>query len=709
MPVTDPWLPDDPVPLIRPATPISVWRWKEDGPPYEEMTSLRCISIQQREGTDPGTAVLRYAFDGVDPDSPQSVQEAVSTAVGLPKSVEIGDRLLVLATQPDGTEQWIFDGKPLTWSLEFRDGAETVLISCVGIAKACWDTPIPGAYMRNADAPATVDDVESDLIAHFNPKGEANATPLDADATGHGSLDHPTFLGPVVPSNKINGKIIRKWDLAMAVRYILGRCNDETVVISPKGSAIDSLLISREPKPGTPFDPNDSDTYTPKLIFVPDTPITGRDWPSTLYDLVRHYGFGMRFDLQTVAMEPQTFLRLFLQQEHDPKSLLLQVRGETLDPAKTNVGHAQLSRDLTEVANHWVVQGAPDRYEVSFILQAGFPMSTTDGATLAALKAYDRSSPSYATADHDSYRLYIFDECGEGHYAQGTATKLTTTPDLDPLFGEDLWVKRRRKPLGDLITTDGAGKPLRYSLSISKDYVPGGPGLWDGSGNWQPIEGGFELLKDRIGVRITCDNPNNWKIGKSLVSTHPYPAGVVKGVEAQATTGAANFHLRLTCVVEADHGLNVVAERRDCSPLTQTITRVIDARDRYRKLTVLAHSEHNNTATDKIDRDDVDDAQAEADAVRYATDSGVLDGQVVIPRFTAFYEIGDRIDKIEGRDVGLRTNTGGSADDAPVLPVIVGRRWDFEPKQRTTLELSDSGTNRGQYKRALLRRKKDAL
>lgn len=709
MPVTDPWLPADPVPLIRPVINISVWRWTEVGPPYEEMSSLRCVNIYQREGTDPGTATIRYAFDGLDEDSPQNAAQAISTAVTLPKTVEIGDRLLVLATQPDGTEQWIFDGKPMVWALEYQGNAEMIVMHCVGIAKSCWETPIPGALMRNADAPLTVDDVETDIIAHFNPRGLPNATPADADATGHGSLEHPTFLGPCPPTNKINDEDLRKWELPMAVRYILGQCNDESFVLSPTGTTIDDLLISREPIPFVAFDPNNDSTYSTSKIIVPDTPITGRDWPSAIYDMIRHYGFGMRFELKTISQAPQTFLRLFLQQAKEPKQLMLQARGAALDPKLTNVGNAQLQRDLTEVANRWIVQGAPDRYEISFVLWPGFPMAAADGASLAAIKAYDRSSPTYATDDHDKYRLYILDEAGEGHYEPGHDIKIKVFLwDFDFAFGEDLWVKRRRKPIGDLISTDPAGKPLRYSLAISTDYLPW-PGPWDGSGTWQPVQGGYELLKDRIGIRLTCDNPNAWKIGQSTVTGHPFPAGIVNVVERHSVGGDKDFFLRLTCVVEADHVLNVVAERRDNCPLAETITRIIDARDRYGNLTVLAHSEHNNTAADVVKRDDRDDAKAEAEAVRFATDSGVLSGNITIPRFTAYYDIGDRIDQIEGRAVGLRTNTGGSADDAPYLPVVVARRWDFEPKQKTTLEVSDSGTNRGQFKKALLRRKKDAL
>ena len=54
----------------------------------------------------------------------------------------------------------------------------------------------------------------------------------------------------------------------------------------------------------------------------------------------------------------------------------------------------------------------------------------------------------------------------------------------------------------------------------------------------------------------------NWFVGElrsvaSRVGGVAYPAGVVKGVEDQANTGAKHFTLRLTCVVEGDRVLSI--------------------------------------------------------------------------------------------------------------------------------------------------------
>src|SRR4051794_8828340 len=106
MPITDPWLPaGSSPPVVRPATPIAVFRYKPDEADpedrLEEMPNLRCVAVQRREGADPGAAIFRYVFDGVSEDSPQSMEEAISTGFTGAKTVEIGDRLAVLAARPD--------------------------------------------------------------------------------------------------------------------------------------------------------------------------------------------------------------------------------------------------------------------------------------------------------------------------------------------------------------------------------------------------------------------------------------------------------------------------------------------------------------------------------------------------------------------------------------------------------------------------------
>ncbi len=53
------------------------------------------------------------------------------------------------------------------------------------------------------------------------------------------------------------------------------------------------------------------------------------------------------------------------------------------------------------------------------------------------------------------------------------------------------------------------------------------------------------------------------------------------------------------------------------------------------------------------------------------------------------YEIGDRIDNIEGRDINLRENVPLRSRGRPIYPSIVGISWTFHGEQATHLTLSD--------------------
>ena len=489
----------------------------------------------------------------------------------------------------------------------------------------------------------------------------------------------------------------------MAVRYLCCRHNpDESYVQNPDGTLIDQILDSRSPLGGVggPFLPGNPGDYTSDPLLVPDYPATGKAWPAVIRDLLAPNGFGMAFrvDSDENGM-PTTTLDLFRLQDGSSanlKDLYLQPRGATLDPAQTNLGAAELARDMSGVANTVTVESGLVRYEASFILAPGFAISAGDAAGASSLAAFDRSSPGFAQTNHDAYRLYVLDETGEGHWDRPTSTLLKTVPPLDDLFDDDnedgasqSYVVRRRAPIGTLFSVDANQKPLGARLSISTDFKGTQPGLWDGTGTWQPVGGGYELLKDRLGIWINAPNPNSWNIQPSRVSGSPYPAGVVKGVEDQATAGATHFTLRLTCVVEGDHILSATADRRDSSPTAYAITRRVDARDRYAKQVIAASSEFNSGTTAQVVRDDTDDAQAEATARRNAGEAGEVAGAVVIPRFTQAYRIGDRIRSIQGRTLSLQTNAGAPTEEGEVFPAVVGLTWDFDGDQRTILQLSD--------------------
>jgi hypothetical protein len=686
------------VPLSRSPISVFVYRYRPGYcPEYESLPNVRVLSIQHREGADPGTARFRYVFDSSNsPDDPISFQDALSTDSDLPGVVQHDERLVVFTFTSQGQRRALFDGFAQVPELDLSADQELVTFLAVGVAIREWDTPVGGALMRDADGPTLIKDIETDLITHFNPRGQPNATPAGADTMDQAGNQYPAFLDPLVIRNP---DIRRFWTIPMAISYICHYYNsDQLYVNNPDTSILDALLDSRSPKDGVEFSPDDSLSYVSSKLVVADYPATGKVWPAVVRDLLEPNGFGMSFRLQTdLHGNPFTTLEIFRRQAGESatyKDLHLQAYGETLNPARTNISQARLARDLTGIANAFTVESDLIRYEASFVLAPGFPISGSDAINTPTLKAFDRNDPAFAQSNHDRYRLYIFDETGEGHWDFVSSSMVASVPSLNTLlqdggFASRSFVKRRRVPFGDLLSTDANRKPLKPQLAISSDYSGPTPGLWNGTGTWQTVMGGFELLRDRLGIWISVQNPNSWYVGASQLAGAPYPAGVVKGVEDQATPGSTHFSLRLTCVIESDHILLATAKKRPASSSTFVISRRVDARDHYVKWVKGPRSEFNLGDDFVVVRDDSLSAQADANARRLCREAGEVAGTVTIPRFTSAYQISDKIRSIQGRGLSLRTNAGASTEEGQVFPTVVGLTWEFDEKQHTILNLCD--------------------
>jgi hypothetical protein len=708
--ISDPWLPGDSdyVPSNMPATLFTVYKIATSRNDLTEDLILDNVNFlwhQQRMGDDPGIAAFSYVFqDNGDPDSPHCFEQALDSGYTLLKTVDAGDRLNVVATRPDGVQIVIFDGHILDFGMVIDGDTEQVDFYGVGVAKTLWDRPIGGAIMRNADSPMTDGQATTDIVSVFNPQINGvtygNCTPLGGDYTLNG-FEFPLFIEPFVYGSTETRP--RFWTLANAIRYIVfSENNDEELVNNPTKEEILEVLVAREPKIGYAFDPSDVGTYEAKSILAPTKPITGRAWPQVVHEFIRDKGFGMHFRISTTGeREPVTDLVLFVLQAGEVKDVWLPQRGSDFDARFCNLGSARVGRDLKQVVNSWIVDSALLRYEASFVLAPLFPMMIADSDDATSLSAYDKSGSLYQSGQRDFYRLYGFDETDDGHYAMGSGSPIKGAPDLSQLFGTKSYAIRRRIPRSNLITSDASGNPLAPRLDYMTGYTGPYPGLWDGSGGtaWKPIVSGWSLCRDRLGFRVTIDNPNAWSVGPDPVTK---AQKILKTVEAQSFSGTNNFYFRLTCVIEGDESIKAVADRQELSPVIDTISRRIDARDRYYKEIIAKTSVFNTGSTSVIFRDDTPLAMAEAIANRDATQSGILDGEIHIPYITTYYEIGDRIRQVNGRGLGFRTDDGG-VSSTPIYPIVEARKIINKPKQGVTLSISDESTARHSIERKINR------
>ena len=514
----DPWLPapddDGYIPAVRQGAPVAVYRYDGQGG-YFELPNVHCTGIQFREGTDPGGAIFYYNLASPLDGAPHTIEQALGTQFSGPYVINPGDRLVVRAMRPDGIIENLFDGLVTSFGMDLSTETEEVVVQAIGIAWHAWDNPIPGALMRDADDPTQIDDTRTDLPAQFNAEGLPNCIPdgyLAGSQSGDDDYRYPTFLDPLAIKTPDQRTY---WTLAKAARYILYTCNpipadpSQWFIRNPDGDYLTKLLDAA----GNPANSGGRPT------IVPDTPITGKDWPMTLYRLVTEVGVGMHFQLGSDDDgNPVTALAMFPQQGGEVKNLYLAPRGTDFAPALFNVASSSLHRDVAETVNQVTVTGALGRVETSLVLACGFPSQSSDAASPTALQAYLASNLRLAgtDTDWDKYRLYVFNETGDGYYDPGSTTQKNIIPSLSALFGfgkradgTNQYCARRRRAY-DCLTLDPRKTPYNPRLAISTNYTGTAPAIWDGTGKWQPITTTtWQVLTDRIGIRITDTNPED--------------------------------------------------------------------------------------------------------------------------------------------------------------------------------------------------------
>ena len=707
------------IPVWQSAANIVVGRYDVEAETFSKLDNVRCERIEYRMGSTPGAAQFSYILDNSgaysDANYPTSFED-VWPLGDASKALAIGTEIIVYAVDSNNEVDVLFHGHVENPQINVTGQGQGATFTAADVSMRCFDRPIGGAYQRDANDPQEGRVTQTDLVARFNPDGNPNATPGGYDVDQGEDTSHPVFLDSTLvldPDQR------RFWTLGMFARSLFQtRDTDELKwVDSPTAhfadETIDHDLQSIKPASGNagPIDLDDPSTYVAEDILIDDVVASDRPWPEVLETTLNRHGFDMRFDLNQKASDtsgspPVPTHKVILSRsdgtfEPNPLDLYLQ-DGDALDPGKTNVGQLSAMRDAHGIQNQFAIASKLNRYEASFVLAPLFAIDAGDASDSNTIAGFSiQASASENAAVRTKYRWYGVDEASEGHWDYTAAAIVDTTPfDFSPILGSPdasgnpQYVVRHRPALGTtLLSEDDSLRPRKVQLAISKDYSGKVPSVWDGTGSWQDTGGlGWKLLKDRLGIEITVENPNAWTIAKAAGAANVMGgANVIRAIEAQATptSSTPQFYLRLTCVIEGDQSLDVTAKKRDFSPSPFTVARSIEGRDVYEKQVVHSSSVYgaNETATP---RDDTMDALSQANAFRSQNEFPRVTARVMIPRLSLAYKVGDRIRKIIGREIDFRSNGGASAKESPRYPTVVGVTFDFSAnKQTTTLELSD--------------------
>jgi hypothetical protein len=321
---------------------------------------------------------------------------------------------------------------------------------------------------------------------------------------------------------------------------------------------------------------------------------------------------------------------------------------------------------------------------------------------------YFSSNLTDATSDvRRLYRWWIADECADGHYNVETSSWVPNTAiDLTPIFpvdkdGNYTYVDRYRPGSQTLISKDAEGKPLKAVLQILPGFSSGDPKLenTDDTENWTTITRGWRLLDDRLGIEITVENPNEWHTGAIKHTDGSATLTTIRAIDWLANaTDQTDFILRLTTVIDADARIpdsDILAKMRKASPTQFARERVADGRDHFQYCAVAPHSNYYTSdggdGTDLyVIRDDTAAAKTHAEQLRSAHEFPTLAGSATLPFITDYYQIGDRVKIIQGRNANLQINVGVDQGEAPTYPWVTAFAWDFQgDKQQTVIQFSD--------------------
>jgi hypothetical protein len=248
---------------------------------------------------------------------------------------------------------------------------------------------------------------------------------------------------------------------------------------------------------------------------------------------------GIEYDVRDITAVPNpvnkmVFYRKDSGNKISPTQVFLQPYGSTIDPGGSNINGMTAAFDYHGIANEFFIETANKRYEISVILAPLFDPTVGD-ETAANRKQFLKANLDSATqAIQDKYRKYGADELGDGHWDLAGNAHSTDAFSMQAVFVPvnvgpnqqvvSTYVKRLRPALHRIFSTKG---PLTSDkqvaqLSFSRDYSGPVPDIYDAANDtahWQPIEDGWKLLDDRLGIEVTVEDVENWHIGKYTGAT----------------------------------------------------------------------------------------------------------------------------------------------------------------------------------------------
>lgn len=489
------------------------------------------------------------------------------------------------------------------------------------------------------------DEVWIDDTIVFNPVVDGRVLPNMSNKTRSG-FDSFLWAHPETSqtsrSTTWQTQSLSKWPLALAVQTICDACNSAEVFVRNPGD--DELAILAG------------------WIFVNDVRLpVGQYLPAYLDALLLPMGFNWFIKYlpdpeDAEKTKPQ--IKFFKRFEGDEKKVYFQMPGNVLDLELSNVNQYSVSRSIADSINECEVFGDLERREITLPL---WPMWESDDDSTSR-SDLDKSEPesAYFTADKQLvWRAWAANEAGDLTELRTDDLAAGDPPDLTSVFS--VYVPHRRtieEPISQW--KDGTRQPIFIEYSI------------DGGTTWQVVPdsfGSIKLMPDMIGIIFDSDMPPE-----------------------ELMTAGTDARLRITGTVAGDKRVRGFAIKQSYSVNARNNRMVLNLPDKFQDIQVQTTGDFASVieAEDVADRDDTTEIQDYAEEIRDRNNGAELDCEISMPGFhCGYYEIGDLITEIDGREVSL--NAASAEDPNPRYPQITEIRLEVTDKGPRTVLVLDRG------------------
>ena len=442
---------------------------------------------------------------------------------------------------------------------------------------------------------------------HVNGKILGNMSDLERD-DGNSRLWIHHSAALTEKAETYCSQVASEWTLTEAIKAICWHCNpDETIISNPTdfsvlddGPTLEAIELER-----------------------------GQHLPAYLDALLHPFGYNWFVDYGTDAgwSKTQPTIKLYKKGVGTEKKLYYQAPGDILDLPKSNCNAYSVARSIGDMHNAVRVVGDVERREITIPLYPAWPESD-DSLTQAELKKSDASS-LYA-ANPTVHRLWVANEAGDITGLRTTNQAAGDPPDLGTVFTD--YIAHRRTAEPPLTYQGAAGEQHRRDIIVEYRI---------GAGSWTIYTGTIAVRPDQIGILFTNDEPPE-----------------------ELIAGGTDTEVRITCTVAGDFRIQGEATRQGYAVNGRNVWLELNKPekfvDRAVQSTGLFISSLTDDAAGADTRDDTTAITTYAETLRDEAGFAEIDCEFRLPGIHLYYEIGDLITTIEGREVSLDQASSGA-------------------------------------------------